>query len=349
MARPGRTTTLAGVRVLVVSNLYPDRDAPARGVFVRDQVERLRQAGVEVELFTFPPGMRRYGPATLRLRRLLRSRSFDLVHAHYGLAGWCAALARARPLVVTFHGTDVRHRVVGPLSRRLARHVDLVAAVSAAMFRVERSRPGLPRPPGAAAVLPCGAELDRFSPRPRAEARSRLDLDPQRPYLLFAADPRRRVKRYDRAQELAGLTGAELLVASGLDPGAMPDWMNAANAVVVPSDNEGFGMVAVEALACEVPVLSTPVGVAPALLAAMPGCLAAPFDASAWAAALRPHVDSLDPRVPGGAERSARFSSVRMAERVCTVYRELSSPSVGDDAALRKVTDSTWRVESAEP
>ena len=32
----------------------------------------------------------------------------------------------------------------------------------------------------------------------------------------------------------------------------MPVWLNAANAVLVTSDYEGFGMAAVEALACEV-------------------------------------------------------------------------------------------------
>ncbi len=58
----------------------------------------------------------------------------------------------------------------------------------------------------------------------------------------------------------------------------MPDWVNAASAVLVTSENEGFGLVAVEALACDVPVLSTPVGVAPALLRGIQGCLAEPFD-----------------------------------------------------------------------
>ena len=58
----------------------------------------------------------------------------------------------------------------------------------------------------------------------------------------------------------------------------MATWMNAADAVLVTSDYEGFGMAAIEALACDVPVLSTPVGVAPYLLAGIPGCLCAPFD-----------------------------------------------------------------------
>ena len=59
----------------------------------------------------------------------------------------------------------------------------------------------------------------------------------------------------------------------------MPLWVNAANAVVVTSDYEGFGLTCVEALACDVPVLSTPVGIAPFALAGVAGTLCAPFDA----------------------------------------------------------------------
>src|SRR4051794_19936541 len=89
--------TLAAVRVLVVTNITPDEEAPWRGQFVRDQVEGLRRSGGDVELFSFPPGSRRSLPATASIRRILRRESFDLVHAHFGLAGWCAALAGARP------------------------------------------------------------------------------------------------------------------------------------------------------------------------------------------------------------------------------------------------------------
>ena len=74
----------------------------------------------------------------------------------------------------------------------------------------------------------------------------------------------------------------------------MPDWVNAANAVLVTSENEGFGLVAVEALACDVPVLSTPVGVAPALLRGVEGCLAEPFDAQPVGGA-RPRATSTRP------------------------------------------------------
>ena len=316
------------MRVLVVTNFEPDDSAPQRGRWVRDQVDEVRRRGIEVDVFSFPPGRNEYLPATRRLRALLRRERFDLVHAHYGLPGWCARLAGARPLIVTFHGTDVRHGVVGPLSRRLAWRVDLVAAVSRALFAPEDGRPGLPAVPGSA-VLPCGPDLTRFAPAPRAEARQALGLDPHGRYLFFPANPLRPEKRHDRAAELAAACGAELLTGGAIEPERMPIWINAASAVVVTSDYEGFGMAAVEALACEVPVLSTPVGIAPYALKGIEGCLCAGFDATAWAAAARAHLNSPSPRV-AGAERAASLSAARMAERAIAAYRDVTGIPVLD-------------------
>ena len=313
------------MRVLIVTNFVPDAGAPQRGRWVRDQIDELERLGVDAVRFEFPPGRGEYLPATQRLRRLLRRDSFDLVHAHYGLAGWCAHLAGARPLLVSFHGTDVRHWLVGPLSRRLAWRSDLVAVVSRALFEPEHGRPGLPAVPGSA-VLPCGPDLRRFQPLPRAEARRRLELDPAGRYLLFPANPNRPEKRHDRAAALAAACGAELLTGGAIEPERMPLWINAANAVVITSDYEGFGMVAVEALACDVPVLSTPVGIAPFVLEGVAGALCADFDAGGWAAAARPLLDSQDPRV-AGAGRAAPLSAERMAERTIVAYRDLLASS----------------------
>jgi teichuronic acid biosynthesis glycosyltransferase TuaC len=311
------------MRVLVVTNLVPDAATPQRGRWVRDQVAEIRARGIEVEEFGFPRGRSNYLPATRALRALLRRERFDLVHAHYGLAGWVARAAGARPLLVTFHGTDVRHPVVGPLSRRLAWEADMASAVSHALFAAENGRPGLPDVPGSA-VLPCGPALDRFGPTPRGAARAELGLDPDGRYLLFPADPARPEKRHDRAAELAAAADAQLLTGGSIEPEAMATWMNAADAVLVTSDYEGFGMAAIEALACNVPVLSTPVGVAPYLLAGVEGCLCASFDAEIWAAAARPHLAASDPRVAGSG-RAATLAAGPMAERVIEVYRHLTA------------------------
>src|SRR6185437_8004410 len=99
------------------------------------------------------------------------------------------------------------------------------------------------------------------------------------------------------------------------------------NAVLVTSDYEGFGMAAIEALACDVPVLSTPVGVAPYLLAGVAGCLCARFDPDAWAAAAIPHLAAVDPRV-AGAGRARTLAAGPMAERTIEVYRHMTGPHV---------------------
>ena len=306
------------MRVLVVTNFMPDAAAPQRGQWVRDQVDEVRRRGIEVDLFVFPRGRGEYLPATRRLRALLRRERFDLVHAHYGLAGWVAKLAGAKPLIVTFHGTDVRHHLVGHLSRRLAWRIDLVAGVSRALFEAADGRAGLPAVPGSA-VLPCGPDLRRFEPLPRAEARRSLGLDPEGRYLFFPANPARPEKRHDRAAEVAAACGADLLSGGSIEPEQMPLWLNAADAVLVTSDYEGFGMAAVEALACEVPVLSTPVGIAPYALRGIDGCLCAPFEAGAWAAVARRHLEAGDPRV-AGSSRAATLSAAAMAERVIVAY-----------------------------
>jgi glycosyltransferase involved in cell wall biosynthesis len=319
------------MRVLVVTNFVPDAGAPQRGRWVRDQIDEIRRLGVEVEVFSFPRGAGHYLPAAMRLRRLLRGETFDLVHAHYGLTAWSALLAGARPLVVTFHGTDVRHPVVGPLSRRLAWRTDLVAVVSRALLRPENDRPGLPFVPGSA-VLPCGPDLSRFHTLPRSEARRELGLDPEGRYIFFPANPERAEKRADRAAELAAASDAELLTGGGIDPDRMPLWVNAANAVVVTSDYEGFGLACVEALACDVPVLSTPVGIAPFALAGLSGTLCAPFDTAVWSAAVRPHLAAPDPRIEGAA-RAASLSAGRMAERTIAAYRDLLDRLAAEAAA----------------
>jgi glycosyltransferase involved in cell wall biosynthesis len=304
------------VRALVVSNMAASRERPGRGVFVRDQVAALEQIdGVDVELFEFPPGALSYPRAARLLRRRYGGSHLDIVHAHFGLTAWPSLALRGPRHALTLHGTDVRH----PRSRRLtlaaARHIDLVAAVSQPL--ADEVAAALPRPP---LVLPCGVALERFRPIPREAARLALGLEPDAPHLLFPADPARAEKRFDRARELAGKV--QLISLGATAPDHVTLAINAANAVIVPSESEGFGLAVLEALACDVPVLATPVGIHPQALDGIDGALCAPYDRDRWSAALAPLLAAEDPRVAGRA-RAAEYSSELMAERVAAAWREL--------------------------
>ncbi len=298
---------------LVVSNMRPVPENPGRGIYVREQVAALRRIkDLEVDLFQFPPGPAAFPAATLELRR--RRDHYDIVHAHFGLSAWPSLAVRDVPHVVTLHGNDLYHPRTRRLTLAVARRMDLVATASAALGR------DLPTGPWRTAVLPCGVELERFNPIPREHARLALGLDPDRPCLLFPFDPARAVKRFDRAQALAGET--QLITLGATEPAHVALAINAANAVIVPSDFEGFGLAVLEALACGVPVLATPVGAHPLALGNLPGTLCAEFDLARWRAALAPHLEAPDPRVDGR-RRAELFSADRMAARVAVAWREL--------------------------
>jgi teichuronic acid biosynthesis glycosyltransferase TuaC len=316
----GDESTLAAVRALVVTNMWPSAAAPQRGIFVRDQVEALeRRPGIEVEVLSFPSGPRALlrAIATIR-RRTSAAAPYDVVHAHFGLAALPALAARRGPVVVTLHGNDLFVRRSNLVTRAALPLTALPAAVSRAFSR---------NLPGAGttrrvAVLPVGIALERFRPIPRAEARARLGLDPAGPYLLFPHDPARPLKRFDRAREAAG--DVPLLTLGSVAPDEVPYWINAANAMLVPSQDEGFGLSVIEALACGVPAFGTPVGIHPVALHGIEGAFCEQWDAARWRAALRPVVEAADPRVDGRA-RAELFSADRMAARVVEAWREVAA------------------------
>jgi glycosyltransferase involved in cell wall biosynthesis len=273
--------------------------------------------GLELELFAFDPGgASPYVRAFRALRRRYRDARFDVVHSHFGLTAWPAAAVSAGAHAVTLHGTDLVHprsraitlaslpmqRLVAPVSEPLA------SLVPRALVR------------GRIEVLPCGVDVERFKPIPRAEARRLLGLEEHGRYLLFPADPARPEKRYDRARTLAG--DVPLLALRGVDPSQVPFWVNAADAVLVTSERESFGLAVLEALACDVPVLSTPVGIAPEALEGVPGVHCSPFDPVVWGAAVSGLLEQPDPRVPGRGV-AERYSAQRMAERVLAAWRTL--------------------------
>ena len=311
------------LRVLIVANMYPSAARPSYGVFVADQVAALRATGeADVEVFHWDAHHRPWRYALAALELALTSVEADVVHAHYGLSGVVALAAPRRlPLVLTVHGRDCHHPVVKRLTSIVARRAAAVVAVSDQLAAL------CPFP--VAAVIPPGVDLEQFRPLPRAEARSRLGLaaEPERRLIVFPADPQRPEKRYADALALIGHLAAtrpavELKAVFGRPRSEMPLWLNAADAVVVTSQREGYGLACVEALACDVPVLSTPVGIAPRILDGVDGCLCAPFDAAVWSSHLDAVLAADEPRIAGRA--AAETQSLReTARRTLQLYRSL--------------------------
>ncbi|MGN6361262.1 MAG: glycosyltransferase family 4 protein [Thermomicrobiales bacterium] len=98
---------------------------------------------------------------------------------------------------------------------------------------------------------------------------------------------------------------------------------NAASLLVLPSHYEGFGLPAIEAMACGTPVLASNCSSLPEVTGAA-GVLLPPDDAEAWADALRENSENRakrDELIAASLKQAAQFSWLRAAEQTLAVYR----------------------------
>jgi glycosyltransferase involved in cell wall biosynthesis len=301
-------------------------------VFVARQAEFLRREGVQVDLFPFR-GSRRPGnylAAWREVHRRLRHGSYDLVHAQFGQSG-LTALPKRVPLVVTFRGDDLEG-IIGEngryipagwllrtLSRTVARQADAAIVVSAHMKR------HLP-PSVDAHVLPSGIDLDLFHPEPQDQARSRLGLPLDRRLVAFVGNPELARKRYSLAQQAVEAVNrsipAQLLVGWGKPHREIVALLNACDALLFTSMQEGSPNAVKEALACNLPVVSVPVGDVPLRLKGVKGCELCPDDRADTIAA------ALERVLRRGGRSEGRAAVQDLDERVLTgrlidIYRSV--------------------------
>lgn len=310
------------MNVLCFTNMYPTEEDPSAGCFVRDLVEDVRTLCVDVEVLAFDGRERKraYAEAGLKLRRTLRTGRIDLVHAHYGLTGVLALGHRRVPTVVTFHGSDTGNPNVpwqAWISWFVARLATPVFVSRDGALRLGCSN---------AAVIPAGVDVELFQPRPKAAARAALGWPERGRYVLLPgarANPIKGVRLFDAVVQEVRRRVPEVTPVSleGFSRQQVADVMNAVDVTLMTSDFEGSPVSIKESLACMTPVVSTPVGDLPELLAGLPGCAVEPRDPVALAdAVLRALGESGDPALRRRAERLSRR---RVAERTVALYESV--------------------------
>src|SRR4051794_32934631 len=204
-----RRAPARALRVLFVTNMWPDERRPWRGAFVRTQAESLRGIGIDVEVFTVRGVGRRaaYLAAAARIAALNRDDGFDVVHAHYGHSGVVARFQLRAPLVVSYCGSDLlgargSSGSVTPRGKLEVAAFRRLAWVSAATItKSHEMEDVLPRGcRGRNHVIPNGVDLDRFRRIDRDEARGRLGWGAGETAVLFVGNPRLAVKNFALAQ-----------------------------------------------------------------------------------------------------------------------------------------------------
>jgi teichuronic acid biosynthesis glycosyltransferase TuaC len=257
--------------VLVVSNYFEvQKHSPAAGIFVDRQIASLERAGVKISTFDIGNS---HSPLRLlykwiQLRRRVRQVSPDLVHGQYGtIVGLLTAFA-GRPAVISFCGGDLQPGAsVSSLRLTLGFLLSNLAALRAdrLICKSEQLRQALWWRKSKAIVIPSGVDLTLFSPGQQNEARKELGWDQETPVAILNVGDDPKGKGIDLAQAAMKVAqvlvpNAELHIISKVDPLRVPLYFRAADVLVCTSITEGSPNVVKEALACNLPVVSTPVG-----------------------------------------------------------------------------------------
>ncbi len=221
-----------------------------------------------------------YLTAWWRLRRHLKQRNYDLVHAQFGqsaLLPWPKRL----PLVVTFRGCELlgdkgpdgRTTWAGKLLQRLCQ---MAAARADAVITVSKHMIGCLPSSIRPYVIPSGLDFEQLPLLPQAEARRQLELTANSRLVLFVGSPEEARKRYELARQAVAILHqtlpAQLILAWQTPHKDIPLFMSACDVLVFTSFQEGSPNVVKEALACNLPVVSVAVGDVPQRLRGISGC-----------------------------------------------------------------------------
>jgi len=292
---------------------------------------------------------------------LLKGKDYQLVHAHYvfpsGLLGLMFKRLFGTRLIVTAHGGDIdrmarKNKQIFNLTKKILHESDHVIAVGDKLkadivkdFEIEE---------GKVSVLNMGVNRTVFAPVERQLARKQLNLNQDNPILLYVGNiikakgllelinaykvcketipslelhligAKKEPSFYEqlvsiiRDNQLTDITFHE---AKGQKEVAV--WMNAADAFILPSHMEGFGLVALEAMSCSTPVIGSDIGGLSYLLDGQSGYKVLPKDSTSLANGIKEILinDELRTTIIKNGESKARaYDQEVVLQRLLEIY-----------------------------
>ena len=251
------------MRILHVTNNFPTLNFPIFGIFIKEQIESLNKLGAVNEVFFInsrEEGKGAYVRSLWKLRRLLKQNRYDIIHCHHSFSGVIFLLSgrwiNTRRLLS--YQSDPRNEGGRILFRVLYLFFNRI------ILKNKPKKNGLLK----LVYLPNGVNTSFFVPMDKNQCKDKLGLDKSKRYVLFMDSYNRRpCKRIDRfSRTLAILrdkfhhTDLEPLVLTNTARNLIPAYINASDLHLLTSDFEGSPNSVKECMACNIPVVSTPVG-----------------------------------------------------------------------------------------
>jgi len=259
--------------------------------FIKSQSDSLRKKGIDIaDFYFYSRGLTGYLKSYAMLKRYLKKADkFDIIHAHFGYTALIVYLTFARSkLVISFMGDDLygklnnhsKQSIRGifniQLSKFLQAKADWIIVKSNEMlnyiepaFRYKTS------------VILNGVDFEKFPIVESKIARENLQLEQNKKYVLFLADPAEKRKNIQLLQKAFTLLNDNNVVLINPFPIIGENvylYLNACDVVVLASFLEGSPNLIKEALVCNCPIVSTDVGDVKERIKNIEGCYLTTYD-----------------------------------------------------------------------
>lgn len=239
------------MKILFVCSSTNNSIAP----FIMDQQLLLISQGLSVDCFTIDnKGYFGYLKSILKLRKFVKRRKYDLIHAHYGLSGLVATFQNKLPVVITYHGSDIHQKSVYRFSKIAIKRSNHSIFVSEKLKDIASH-------PKNSTVIPCGVDFSIFKKMNKKEMREKLGLASDKNYVLFSSNFMRSIKNPDIAiKAVEQIKNTELIELKDFSREQVAQMMNAVDICLLTSEDEGSPQFIKEAAACGQWIVTTDVG-----------------------------------------------------------------------------------------
>ena len=264
------------MKVLHITCNYPTPKHPVFGIFVKEQIDSLQSAGVACDVFFSngkeQGGMKAHRASIKKVRELLRSNKYDVIHCHHSISALILLLAGGacrNKCVVSYQNDPTREFGGKMLFSLLYPFFDRIIIKNTSPYLQKKK----------VVYLPNGTNADFFKPMDQSECRRELGWSADKRYILFMDSNAgtRTQKRYDRYQEVLSCLRKDYdnivsIELTNTPREKIPVYMNACDLHLMTSDFEGSPNSVKECLCCNTPVVSTDVGNVRDMMGDIPGC-----------------------------------------------------------------------------
>lgn len=307
-------------KVLIVcsgnSHDNTDFDVKRHHTFIYEQVISLKKLEVEFDFFYIRgKGFTGYLISWYRLWIYLKKNKYAVVHAHNGLSGFISVLQPFNRTIITFHGSDINQKRTRLISNIACLMANFRIFVSPYLYEKLYIKPSKNY-----SVIPCGINMETFYPIDKNEARKRLSLELNHSYILFSSYFSNPVKNYSLARSAMDMVPeAELIELKNKSREEVNLLLNAVDALLLTSPNEGSPQVIKEAMSCNCPIITTNAGDVITILNDTENCFVCEPNTAEIAEKIRHLINN--PARTNGCESISNYDNRIVAEKILNIYR----------------------------